>query len=295
MIPSRARSFPSSLSAPTIPIMTDRHPSAARLSRRDLLRLSASTLLSLGVWPGALRADGNGLGGEFSFIVVNDLHYQTAKCGVWFERVIAQMKKSRPAFCLVGGDWAEKGTQAELGPVKEIFSTLGAPFYGVIGNHDYRTQTDRTAYDQLFPNRLNYHFDHAGWQIIALDSSDGIRYQRTEIQPATFAWLDQHLPKLDPRKPTIALTHFPLGPDTMMRPANANAVLERLKPFNLRAVFSGHFHAYTERRVGDTILTTNRCCAFSRNNHDKSPEKGYFVCQAKDGKLTREFVEVLPA
>ena len=269
-------------------------PQSVHLPRRDMLRLSAGALLSLGLWPGVLRAEGNGIGGEFTFIAVNDLHYQTDKCGVWFERVIAQMKQAKPAFCLVGGDWAEKGTSAEMGPPKEIFAKLGVPIYGVIGNHDYVTQTDRSVYEQLFPGRLNYQFEHAGWQFIALDSSEGLRYQGTKIQPATLSWLDEQLPKLKPQVPTVVLTHFPLGPDLLMRPTNASAVLERFKDFNLRAVFSGHFHAFTERRVGETILTTNRCCSFGRGNHDKSKEKGYFVCRAKDGKIAREFVEVLP-
>ena len=37
---------------------------------------------------------------------------------------------------------------------------------------------------------------------------------------------------------------------------------------------------------------TNRCCSFARNNHDGSKEKGFFVVDAKDGKLARTFVEV---
>ena len=265
------------------------------LPRRAALRLGAGTLLSLGLWPGALRAEGNGKGGEFTFIAVNDLHYLNEKCGPWFERVVVQMKEARPAFCLMGGDWTEKGTSAELGPVKEVFGKLGVPVYGVIGNHDYRTQTDRAMYEQLFPDRLNYRFEHAGWQFVALDSSDGLRYKDTKIQPATLGWLDDQLPKLDPARPTVVLTHFPLGPDTMMRPRNADEVLARFKAVNLRAVFSGHFHAFTERTVGETILTTNRCCSFSRGNHDSSKEKGFFVCRAKEGKITREFVEVKPA
>jgi predicted MPP superfamily phosphohydrolase len=268
---------------------------AQNLTRREALRLGAGALLAAGAWPGTLRAEGNGLGGEFTFIAVNDLHYQTEKCGAWFERVVAQMKEFKPALCLVGGDWAEKGTAAELAPPKEIFATLGAPIHGVIGNHDYTTQTDRSAYEKLFPNRLNYHFEHAGWQFVALDTSDGLRYKDTRVQPATFAWIEENLRKLDPKRPTVLFTHFPLGPNTISRPLNADDVLEHFKPFNLRAVYCGHFHGFTERRVGETVLTTNRCCAFSRKNHDFSKEKGFFVCRAKEGRITREFVEVKPA
>jgi hypothetical protein len=60
----------------------------------------------------------------------------------------------------------------------------------------------------------------------------------------------------------------------------------------LQAVLNGHFHAFTERPYGKTMITTNRCCAISRENHDKTKEKGYFLCQAREGKITRTFVEV---
>jgi hypothetical protein len=81
----------------------------------------------------------------------------------------------------------------------------------------------------------------------------------------------------------------------MTRPTNADEVLDRFKEYNLRAVFGGHFHALTERQAGDVLLTTNRCCALRKGNHDSSPEKGYFLCHAKDGKVTYTFVEVKPA
>ena len=77
-----------------------------------------------------------------------------------------------------------------------------------------------------------------------------------------------------------------------MRPLNADAVLERLIEFNLVAVFNGHFHGFTERTAGRTVLTTNRCCAISRGNHDGTTEKGYFLCRAAAGIIQREFVEV---
>ena len=64
-----------------------------------------------------------------------------------------------------------------------------------------------------------------------------------------------------------------------------------MKPFNLAAAFNGHYHAFTEKKIGESIVTTNRCCSFQRANHDNTKEKGYFLCTAKDGKITRTFVE----
>jgi hypothetical protein len=108
-------------------------------------------------------------------------------------------------------------------------------------------------------------------------------------------WLDDTLPKLDHGTPTIVFTHFPLGALVPMRPLNADTVLERFTEFNLVAVFDGHFHGFTERKSGRTVLTTNKCCAISRANHDGTKEKGYFLCTADEGRIRREFIEVKPA
>ena len=270
------------------------HPSplAGKLSRRSALeRMSAGALLALGLWPGALRAEGRGNSGSFRFAVVNDTHHVSPECGTYLEGAVRQMRAARPEFCLHAGDLTDKGQRDNHGAVRDIFKQLRAPFYPVIGNHDYATPTDRKAYTTLFPLRVNYYFRHRGWQFVGLDTSDGQRYEKIEIQPATFRWLDDYLPRLDKTKPTVVFTHFPLGLGVKYRPTNADALLDRFREFNLQAVFNGHYHAFTERTAGGFTLTTNRCCAYRRDNHDQSKEKGYFVGEAKDGKITREFVE----
>jgi 3',5'-cyclic AMP phosphodiesterase CpdA len=262
-----------------------------------MLRQSATGLLAAGLWPGALRADQSANTGDFHFLVVNDVHYFDEKCGHWLESVLKQMKghKETIDFCLLAGDLAEHGRPEQIEPVKEIFKSLAKTTHVVIGNHDYRTQTDRKAFEQLFPAHLNYRFDHKGWQFLGLDTTEGQRSTGTAIQPPTLQWLDKQLPQLDRKRPTIIFTHFPLGWLVIGRPANASELLDRFKEYNLQAVFSGHWHGFTERWVRKTILTTNRCCSFRRKNHDGTKEKGYFLCHARDGKVERKFIEVAPA
>ena len=127
---------------------------------------------------------------------------------------------------------------------------------------------------------------------MGLDSSEGLSYQNTSVQPATLRWVDDTLPKLDRKQPVILFTHFPLGPDTTYRPQNADVLIERFQDLNVVAVFNGHFHGFTERKVRDTVFTTNQCCSIARGNHDKTTEKGYFLCRAKDGRIERQFIEV---
>jgi 3',5'-cyclic AMP phosphodiesterase CpdA len=266
------------------------------LTRREWFRLSAGALLSLGVWPGRLCGEDAPATHDFTFIAVNDLHALQEACRPWFDEVVCQMKASAPTaeFCLLGGDLAENGMPAQLTLIKDSFSALGIPCHAVVGNHDYQSAIDRSGYEQIFPEQINYFFTHRGWQVIGLDSSQGTRARETRISANTLAWLDQNLSKLDLRRPTILFTHFPLGDWVWARPLNADDLLERCYRLNLQAVFCGHFHGFTERKFGHSTITTDKCCSRVRPNHDGTPEKGWFVCQAVNGEIKRRFVEFRP-
>lgn len=231
----------------------------------------------------------------FRFIAANDLHFDKGPCREWFTEMVAQMKASAPdaSFCLLCGDIANTGEKDSLASVKEIFGGLAMPIHPVPGNHDYTDKEEsRANYDEVFPEKLNYRFDHAGWQFLGLDTTMGTKWDKTTISDKTLAWLDAEISKLDAAKPTICFTHFPLGEKVTHVPVNAAAVVERLVKVNLCGVFSGHWHGASETAAGHGLMTTNRCCARVRGNHDKSPLKGWFVCEAKaDGTLERKFVE----
>jgi 3',5'-cyclic AMP phosphodiesterase CpdA len=262
------------------------------MPRRDALKhLSAGALLAAGLWPGSLRAAKRGHDTRFRFIAVNDTHLMTPECGEWLAGAVRQMKAEEPEFCLHCGDLTETGERENLEAVKDVFEELDQPMYPVIGNHDYLTPDDFEAYRRTFRQRFNYSFRHRGWQFIGLDSSEGQKYENTRIQETTFQWLAESLRRLDKRQPTVLFTHFPLGLGVKYRPLNADALLERFLDFNLQAVFCGHFHGFTERTAGEVTLTTNRCCALKRANHDGTTEKGYFVCDVSNGKVTRRFVQ----
>jgi 3',5'-cyclic AMP phosphodiesterase CpdA len=274
--------------------MTNKSDLRGALSRRDMLRVSAGSFLALGLWPGVLRAEGESQGEDFSFIAVNDTHYVDEKCGAWLQTAIAKMKacSPKPELCLMSGDFAEHGTVAELTAAREVFQALGFPAYGVIGNHDWLKNDDRKPYEEVFPNRINYRFDHRGWQFMALDTTEGLKAGRTRISDDTLRWVDANLPKFDKKKPLIVLSHFQLGPGINNRPLNTDTLLERFKDYNLRAVFCGHFHGFTESRRGEAVFTTDKCCSLKAKNHDGTTEKGFFFCQIKHGSIQRTFVEV---
>jgi 3',5'-cyclic AMP phosphodiesterase CpdA len=256
------------------------------------MKMSAGALFAAGLWPGALAAQDAAMP-DVRFLWVNDLHYWDAGCVPFLERVMAKMKEAQPdsKLLLVGGDLVEKGTAAEYAGLLPILKSLGVPFRAVPGNHDWASQTERKPYIEALPDSLNYTFEHGGWQIVALDSTDGTKARISVLKP-TLDWLDENLPKLDKKRPMVLYTHFPLGPGVTNRIINGDDLLNRFKEYNLRGVFGGHHHAFTERTVGEFMITTNKCCSFRVNNHDRTPEKGFFACQTKEGKITRQFVEV---
>src|SRR5258708_3179255 len=164
------------------------------LTRRQLFRLSASSLLAAGLWPGQLAAQRQGE--VFQFIAVNDLHYLNKKCRPWFEKVIQSMHSHEGVeLVLISGDLVEHGTQEQFGAIHDLLKTLRLPYYVVVGNHDYRTQTDRKSYEQLFPDSINYHFEHRGWQFIGFDTTDGLKSQNVKAPQTTLDWLDTTIGK----------------------------------------------------------------------------------------------------
>jgi predicted phosphodiesterase len=261
-------------------------------SRRGLLRCSASALLAANLWPGALRG-ADAKSGAFRFVVINDLHTFDEKCGPWLEKVAKKVGEAKPELLVLAGDLADGGTKQQLGMVRDAFGPLKVPVKITLGNHDWIKQTDRSGWDDLFAKEpLNYTFAHQGWQFLVIDSTDGTKAQVNVLKPA-LDYVSEAAGKLDKKAPLILVTHFPLGPGVNNRVKNPEAVLGPLKQHNLRAVFGGHHHGFTEKKVGETVLTTNVCCSFKRGNHDGTKQKGFFVCDAAENRVKREFVEMV--
>lgn len=256
-----------------------------------LSRLTRFSILAGALGPGVFNSLAAGKKSDFKFIVVNDTHYISEECGVYLSGLVKQMNAEKPAFVLHAGDVTDKGEAAHLKAARKIFHRLDCAFHPVMGNHDWLTPSDRNTYLAAFPLKLNYSFHHGGWQFIGLDTTEGQKYEKTTIAPATFEMLEDILGRLDRDRPTVVFTHFPLCENVKMRPLNAEALLDKFKGWDLRAVFNGHYHAFTECQHNNAPITTNRCCALKRNNHDGTKEKGFFVCEVKDGNLTRRFAE----
>jgi len=255
------------------------------------MKASAGALLAANVWPGKLAAE-DAKTSPLRFVVLNDLHYIDKGCDDWFEALMKAVTAEKPDLVFAAGDLTEHGTEAALGAIKEHLAALKCPVHAIPGNHDWATKTDRAPWQKLFKNSDNFIIKQDTWQFLLLDSTDGLKYENVAASKETLAFVADATRQLDKQHPLIVVTHFPVGKGVKYRLTNADELLAPLKEFNLRYVFGGHYHALTEKKIGDTPVVTNRCCALRRNNHDGSKEKGFFTCVAMgDGTVKREFVE----
>jgi len=251
-------------------------------------------LLAAGLWPGALRAKGEGgTAGKFTFVAANDFHHREPACDDWFAALFGQIAAhGKVGFCLGLGDLADKGQPESIAAVDRLALKAGLRFYATPGNHDNDLEENTAIFDRVLPRQLNHTFTHQGWQFVVIDSTEGKKWEKTRVQPATLAWLDAAVPKLDRRQPLVLATHFPLAASVKMCPLNAEDVLARFAGHNLRLVLGGHHHGRTEVARSECTLVTNACCSRVAGNHDGTTAKGYWLCRAcADGRVDREFVE----
>lgn len=262
-------------------------------TRREALGRMAG-LLAAGLWPGALRAAAAGaVAGEFAFVAANDFHHFEPACDGWFARLFRQMGgHGDVAFVLGLGDLAHKGQPESIAAVARLAREAGLRFHATPGNHDNDLEETTALFARTLPGQLNYRFSHRGWEFVVIDSTDGKKWKDVRVGAAALSWLDRELPAIDPQRPLVLATHFPLAAAAPLCAANAEDVLARFAGHNLRLVLGGHHHGRTEATRGAYQLVTNACCSRVAANHDGTTAKGYWLCRARsDGAVTREFVE----
>ena len=266
------------------------------LSRREWLRLTAVAAVSVNILPvfGQEKPEEKQLA-DVPFVCVNDLHFSNKSEAPFFRGMVEKMRalEPKPKLLLVAGDLVDGGTTAQFDAIKEILAESGMTLKICIGNHDWASATDKKAFENAFPDSLNYSFDMGGWQFVVLDTTNGVNNQANKAPLATFDWLNANLGKLDKKKPMILTTHYPIGPGVRNRSGSAADILKRFNDYNLKAAFTAHYHANTEVKYGDAMIYTGRCCSVKANNHDGSKEKGFVACVAgKDGTVKRQFTQV---
>jgi len=153
---------------------------------------------------------------------ISDIHVERTRISPGkLKRVIETL---RPDYICVTGDYTEHAVH--LPKVKryaEAIGSAGIPVYAVLGNHDYRLESE-------LPKLLNL-LSAAGFKVLVNTSAlvDGrFRFVGIDDYSTSRSRIDLAFEKVEPGMPAVVLTHDP------------NAVLIIQKPFNY--LMAGHFH-----------------------------------------------------
>lgn len=170
----------------------------------------------------------------------------------FLHRAVDQVNQLRPDVVAVTGDLADRGDDlASLREVKAELDRLKCPYCPVLGDHD-RPE----VFQQVFPGKIDYFTDVAGWRFVAV----GLR--RGRIPAETLTWLAGVLQKSRGRKMAL-LTHRPLWCDPLalqiagqlygvkLMPAGGDDVLNLVRGHaEVQMILSGHAHVGGRDKLG---------------------------------------------
>ena len=199
----------------------------------------------------------------FRVLVVGDTQVYDIAQVDWLARdVVADLARHDAAFGVSLGDLV--GDDLTLfDPLTQVMSTVGIPWYNVIGNHDinYDAASDADS-DETFERVFgppNYAFVYADVHFVVLDdvvyfpreSADGAapRYE-TGFTDRQLRFLERYLARVPKDERVVLLIHIPLvdGHGRCREPCRA--ILERLASHPHTLSISGHTHIQGHHFLG---------------------------------------------
>ncbi len=191
------------------------------------------------------------------FLVMSDLHLMppgetsmTLDTGARLEQAVESVmaRYSDFDFCILAGDLADRGQAAAYERLQAIIKRMPIPTYITLGNHD-----DRPTFLQVFgvdfahaeTGKVDKAFDHEGYRIIMLDSSEPGRVDGA-LSPAQIDWLRACLMEALDRPVIVVLHHnanaLHISSDSI-RMLEPDAFIAALKTHpDVRQVIAGHVH-----------------------------------------------------
>lgn len=154
----------------------------------------------------------------------------------------------RPDAVLVSGDLAEHGAEPEYATVRRLVSSLGAPLFAAVGNHD-----DRAALRSAFElpgggaEPVQYAVDLGALRLVVLDSTRP-GAEEGELDDDRLAWLEATLAASE--TPTVVAMHHPPAPTGLpafdrigLAAADRRSLGEVIaRHAHVRAIVTGHVH-----------------------------------------------------
>jgi 3',5'-cyclic AMP phosphodiesterase CpdA len=243
-----------------------------KLNRRDFIKAAGIGAAALALPAGAKAADVSCDKKEFCYFVMADPQLFWGSKESW-EKAIGFANKLKPDFVVVCGDLVNNtGDEKEAKAYLEAAGKLNKkiPLYNVCGNHDYKISEPASLewYQVRFGNPW-YRFEHKGNLFVVFESTM-IKYGSEDwhIYKWQMQWLERTLLEAQNKNydNITVYTHYPLALKKVDEPDEyANLpktrrmkLLEMFHKYNVKAVFSGHFHHNTYVRDGELeLITTN--------------------------------------
>lgn len=205
----------------------------------------------------------------FSFAIIGDTQYfKSANSSGYFQKVVKDITAMNPDLIISTGDLV--GSSDNYSEYAEKFSAwkkIDAPLlsktYAAIGNHDNVKNKGEKAWQDAFNFPANgpsgysetvYSFDFRNSHFVFLNSNHEKEHL---VNGEQRAWLEQDLAK-NKKETTFVVFHEPAYPVSSKitegldkDPGERDALWQILKKYDVTAVFNGHEHIVSRRKIGD--------------------------------------------
>ena len=242
------------------------------LNRRDFIKAAGIGVACLALPLGAIAADVCCDKKAFCYFVMADPQLFWGSKESW-EKAIGFANKLKPDFVIVCGDMVNHaGDEKEIEAYLEVAEKLSKdiPLYNVCGNHDYKISEPESL--GLYQTKFGcpwYSFVHKNNLFIVFESTM-VKYgdENWKMYQWQMQWLEETLKQAQGNgyDNITAYTHYPLAlkkadePDEYFNLPKTRRMklLDMFHKYNVKAVFSGHFHHNTCVKDGELeLITTN--------------------------------------
>jgi len=212
---------------------------------------------------------------------------------------------------VVSGDICNSGTTRELAAVKSELDKLRKPLLMVPGNHETNWSDNAVqTFSQLWGDD-KFFYRQGKYLFLGVASGPYLKMGDGLIKSEDLQWLKDTLAaEFKVGDQLIFVCHYPLNPDL----SNAEDVLEILKPYPVRTILSGHYHAIKlldvngipnivgravsmrhtdENHPGYNIITINEQEVCLYNKYLGTPRPDTAAITVKNGKLSESKREIV--
>lgn len=205
--------------------------------------------------------------GGFSFAILGDTQYYKSGTDEGYYTAATNIKKMDPALIFAVGDLVSSCEEDECGDKlerwKNVLGALTGKTYPAQGNHDRSDKKEsdavwREVFDHLPKNGpeglsgivYSIDFQNSHFVVLATDNP-----KENDISKAQLDWLESDLAK-NTKENIFVFFHEPayptnskIGESLDENPENRDRLWDILKKYKVRAVFSGHEHIQSRRKV----------------------------------------------